>query len=152
MCARAYRDGILSVVDDSGYPFSVRVQVAIDDVHERLVLSGMDRSLPFGPGPACVAFHRHDEHLENQYQLLVRGQLILGDGTLLLRPSAFVTANGEQDTDRMPHAGAPLQLVRFMLLGQKQARAYLRRRQRPWPKIDFSPMLRVVRESKSGVR
>jgi hypothetical protein len=44
----------------------------------------------------------------------------------------------------MPHAGAPLQLLRFMVLGQRQARAYLRRRRRPWPKIDFTPMLRAL--------
>jgi hypothetical protein len=141
--ARLYRDATLSVVEPSGYPYSVRCSAQLDEARQIVRLTTVSG---LAPGPACLAFHRHDERLENQYQLLIRGQLEVDSGSVILRPTAFVTANGSSGTDRMPHAGAPLQLIRFMLLGQKQARAYLRRRKSPWPRVDFVPMLRVLRE------
>jgi hypothetical protein len=45
----------------------------------------------------------------------------------------------------MPHAGAPRQLIQFMLLGRRQAATYLRRQNVAWP-VDFKPMLRVLRD------
>jgi hypothetical protein len=144
--ARVYRDATLSVVHPSGYPYSVRCGVELDDSRQIVRLTTVSG---LAPGPGCLAFHRHDERLENQYQMLIRGQLEVDNGGVILRPTAFVTANGSSETDRMPHAGAPLPLIRFMLLGQKQARAYIRRRKSPWPRVDFDPMLRVLREVRS---
>jgi hypothetical protein len=46
----------------------------------------------------------------------------------------------------MPHAGAPLDLIRFMLLGQRKARSYLRKRGQPWPAIDFDLLLKTIDE------
>ena len=144
--ARQYADGTLSVAGDSTYPVSVRCTVEVDDALETIVIKTPPALAASWRGAACLLFHRHDAQLENQYQLLIRGDLTAAGSALVLRPTAFVTANGRQDGDRMPHAGAPLQLLRFMLLGQRQARAYLRRRGRPWPKIDFTPMLRALDE------
>jgi hypothetical protein len=151
-CARAYPDAALSVIEQSGYPFSVRCRVELDAQREVVRLIGDTIEAMSAPpaGAACLAFHRHDDRLEKQYQLLIRGQLALGEGGLILRPTAFVTANGSDSHDRMPHAGAPLDILRFMLLGRKQARAYLRRRKAPWPPIDFTPMLRIVSEMRGG--
>src|SRR5689334_11925820 len=104
--ARLYRDATLSVVDASGYPSSMRCQVELDDALEVVRLIGV---MGLEQGPACLIFHRHDERLENQYQLLIRGQLEVENAALIVRPTAFVTANGTADTDRMPHAGAPRQ-------------------------------------------
>ena len=44
----------------------------------------------------------------------------------------------------MPHAGAPLDLIRFMLLGRRKARAYLAKRGKAWPRVDFAVMLREL--------
>ena len=61
-----------------------------------------------------------------------------------LVPSAFVTANGSRTTDRMPHAGAPLQLLRFLLLGRRLARQYLAKHNpAPWP-IVFDELVRIA--------
>jgi hypothetical protein len=46
----------------------------------------------------------------------------------------------------MPHAGAPLDLIRFRLLGQRKARSYLRKRGEAWPAIDFDALLTTIDE------
>src|SRR2546422_400298 len=112
--ARLYRDGTLTVVEASGYPISVRCTVELDDLHEVIRFARLPPASAWC-GPACLLFHRHDARLENQYQLLIRGRLIQEDEIVAFEPSAFVTANGSRESDRMPHAGAPLQLLRFML-------------------------------------
>jgi hypothetical protein len=145
ICARAYADATLSSVEDDGYPFSARCEVALDDQREVITFTRLPEIASRWRGPACLLFHRFDERLENQYQLLIRGRLVQENERLVFRPSAFVTASGSRTSDRMPHAGAPLQLIQFMRLGRRQARAYLRRRRMAWP-VDFTPMLRVLRD------
>jgi len=144
-CARRYQGATLSVVEPGGYPISARCQVELDDERQQITVKRLPPLAELWRGPACLLFHRHDERLENQYQLLIRGRLTEEGESLIFRPSAFVTANGSRNQDRMPHAGAPLQLLKFMRIGRRQAGAYLRRRQLTWP-VDFAPMLKVIRE------
>jgi hypothetical protein len=127
----------------------VRCTPRLDDHREAVTFAAIPAQANAWRGSACLLFHRHDERLEHQHQLLIRGHLVQEDQVLTLQPSAFVTATNNEHDDRMPHAGAPLQLLRFMLLGRRQAGVYLRRRQTPWPAIDFAPMLRVLRELRS---
>jgi hypothetical protein len=119
--------------------------VVLDDQREVVTFGGLPHVASRWSGPACLLFHRHDERLENQYQLMVRGQLVQQAESLELRPTHFLTANGSLTGDRMPHAGAPRQLIQFMLLGRRQAATYLRRQNVAWP-VDFKPMLRVLRD------
>jgi hypothetical protein len=144
-CARTYTDAVLSVVEADGYPCSTRCAVMLDDRREVITFASLPQLASSWRGPASLLFHRHDDRLENQYQLMIRGHLVQQDDSLELRPTHFVTANGSLTGDRMPHAGAPLQLIQFMLLGRRQAARYLRRRNVAWP-VDFRPMLRVLRE------
>jgi hypothetical protein len=65
-------------------------------------------------------------------------------GTLVFHPGVFVTGTGSTTKDTMPHAGAPLYLLRFMLLGQRKARSYLRKRGEAWPSIDFDTLLTMI--------
>jgi len=148
-CARAYPDAVLSVVDPDGYPCSTRCTVRLDDRREVITFINLPPLASSWRGPACLLFHRHDDRLENQYQLMIRGHVVLQGDSLELRPTHFLTANGSLTEDRMPHAGAPLQLIQFMLLGRRQAARYLRRRNMTWP-VDFTPMLRVLRELRSS--
>jgi hypothetical protein len=137
---------VLSVVAASGYPFNIRCVATLDDARE-VVRFPVPPPLPVpAPSPACLLFHRHDARLEDLHQLLIRGQLVAHGDALVLRPIAFVTANGRRGTDRMPHAGSPLHLLQFMLLGRRKARAYLAKRQQPWPPIRYDQMLRAIDE------
>jgi len=64
-------------------------------------------------------------------QLVVRGELVPDGGVLMLRVERFVTANGRANTDAMPHAAAPLHMLRIYRLGRRKARAYLAKRGTP---------------------
>ena len=144
--ARLYESAVLSVVDPSGYPASVRCAFALDQSRELIAFTALPPSAAAWRGAACLLFHRHDARLEGLHQLLIRGDLVEEQGSVALRPSAFVTANGRRDTDRMPHAGSPLHLLKFMLLGRRNARDYLAKRGAPWPTVGFSQMLRALDE------
>src|SRR5438128_9202173 len=92
ICARRYADATLSVVDPSGYPFSARCRVAFDEQREVITFTSLLAMALVWRGPACLLFHRHDERLENHYQLLIRGQLVQEGQSVVFRPTVFVTA------------------------------------------------------------
>ena len=141
-----YPTAVLSWVQPDGYPASVRCRV------RRLASSGRFEftSLPgFASawcGSACLLFHMHDERLEGLRQMVVKGTIVEGAAALGIEFTVgdIVTANGRPDTDRMPHAGAPLHMLRFYRLGRRQARAYLRKRGAPWPPIPYDEIGRAV--------
>ena len=145
-CARAYASGTLTIVEPSGYPLSVRCAAALDDAREAIAFPGAPPIVAGWRGPACLLFHRHNEVLEDFYELMIKGELSDEDGALTLRPSEFVTGTGRRDSDRMPHAGSPLHLVQFMRLGRRKARAYLAKRGAPLPPIPFEELWRAARE------
>jgi hypothetical protein len=142
--ARAYSSAVLTIVEPSGYPLSVRCQVTFDETRETIGFTRLPGLANGWQGKACLLFHRHNERLEEQHELLIRGELTGAAGNLVFRPSAFVTGTGNPTNDAMPHAGAPLDLIRFMLLGQRKARSYLRKRGQPWPRIDFDALLKTI--------
>ena len=145
--ARMYANAILTVVEGSGYPTSIRCTPTLDEHSHTVSFEGLAADWT---GPAALLFHRHNARLEDQYQLLIRGELVREGSSVKLVPSAFVTANGSRTTDRMPDAGAPLQLLRFLLLGRRLARQYLAKHNpAPWP-IGFDELVRIAEESSAG--
>ena len=107
-CARAYPNGVLTVVEESGYPRSVRCAVEFDDTRELILIPTPPQDLVGWQGLACLLFHRHNADLSGQHELLIKGELLEETGTLILRPDNFLTGSGRQDTDRMPVAGSAL--------------------------------------------
>jgi hypothetical protein len=144
--ARAYASAVLTIIEPSGYPLSVRCNVTFDETREAIGFALLPALARNWQGKACLLFHRHNERLENQHELLIRGELADVAGNLAFHPTAFVTGTGSTTKDMMPHAGAPLDLIRFMLLGRRQARAYLRKRGIAWPAIDFDALLITIDE------
>jgi hypothetical protein len=143
-----YPSAVLSWVQPDGYPASVRCRVRRAARSDRVELDALPDIASGRRGPACLLFHMHDEHLEGLRQLVLKG--VLEDGSASAAPPVFVvsdvvTANGRPDTDRMPHAGAPLHMLRFYRLGRRQAQAYLRKRGTPWPPIPYDDIARAVR-------
>ena len=78
--------------------------------------------------------------------MLITGELREEAGTLTLRPDAFLTGSGRQDTDRMPYAGSALDIMRYMVLGRRKAREYLAKRGKPWTPRPWGKMLRYLDE------
>lgn len=144
--ARAYANGVLTVVDANGYPRSVRCTVQFDDARELVTFTALSPLIIPQRGLACLLFHRHNPELEDQFELMIKGELLEEKGQPVFRPAAFVTGTGSPTDDQMPHATNPVQLIQFMLLGRRKAREYLAKRGTPWPPISFEGLLRALKE------
>jgi hypothetical protein len=155
--ARIYSSGVLTVVGPSGYPVSVRCAAQLDDAREVIIIPSPPIATDWPElGAAqeprvCLLFHRHSERLEEQYELMIKGELSKEDGALVLRHCEFVTGSGSQTNDRMPHAGAPRELIQFMMLGRRKAREYIAKRGEPWPPRPFKKMVRYLDEGPAAL-
>jgi hypothetical protein len=143
--AGSYPTAILSHVDPaSGYPESVRVAVRLDPARQAALLLDPPPPTLAWSGRACLLFHRFNPHLEGLRQLVILGELVRLEDQPALAVSKFVTANGRNDTDQMPHAGSPIHMLQFFWLGRRNARAYLAKRREPWPPIPYDEIVRGV--------
>ena len=142
----AYPSGILTWVEPSGYPISVRVAPQLDEAHEQVTFGALPPVAAGWRGKACILFHRHNERLEGLHQLVLKGELAEDSGRVVFRVNEFVTANGRPDTDEMPHAGRPIHMFQFFLLGRRKAREYMTKRGSPWPPIPFDDIARKMAE------
>jgi hypothetical protein len=144
--ATAYTSAVLTALEPSGYPASVRCVPLFDAARQVITIPVPPPGVVGWSGPAALLFHRHSDTLEDQHELMIKGDLLTEDGVLTLRPADFLTGTGSPKTDRMPHAGAPLDLIQFMLLGQRKAREYLAKRGKPWPPVPFKDLIRYLKE------
>jgi hypothetical protein len=78
--------------------------------------------------------------------MVLKGELVEEDGVVALRVTDFVTANGQTNTDEMPHAARPIHMLQFLLLGRRRAKEYERKRGAPWPPIGYAEIERILRE------
>jgi hypothetical protein len=140
-----YGSAVLSWVEPSGAPISIRCRVRLQPGTHAITFEGLAPIAGAWRGKACLLFHMHDARLEGLRQMVVKGELApAADGSLEFRATEFVTANGRPGTDRMPHAGAPLHMFQFYRLGRGKAKAYLAKRSAPWPPIPFEQIARDV--------
>jgi hypothetical protein len=144
--ATQYPTGILSVADVEGFPASVRLVARLDIKRRVVTFPALPPYAQGWRGKACLLFHRHNSRLEGLHQMVLKGELVEEDGAVVLRVADFVTANGSNSTDEMPHAGSPILMLRFLRLGRRKAREYERKRGEPWPPIDYAEVERILRE------
>jgi len=129
---------------EDGYPVSVRCRAGRLADGRELALE-LPAFAAAWRGPATLLFHRHDERLEGLAQMVLRGAIAMRpDGTTAFVVADVITANGRDDTDEMPHAGAPLHMLQFFRVGRGKARAYLAKRGAPWPPIPYDEIARRV--------
>ncbi|MGH2509345.1 MAG: hypothetical protein ACRDHZ_18355, partial [Ktedonobacteraceae bacterium] len=102
-----YPHAVLSIVDDDGYPASIRCHIKVDAAQQTVMITDPPIQVKSWRGPACLLFHEHDAHLESLRQLILLGKLTENEGSLLFQVEKFVTANGRADSDQMPHASSP---------------------------------------------
>jgi hypothetical protein len=144
--ATNYPTGVLSVADVGGYPASVRLAARLDTRQRVVTFPALPAYAQGWRGKACLLFHRHNSRLEGLHQMVLKGELEEVDGAVALRVTDFVTANGQTNTDEMPHASQPVHMLQFFLLGRRKAREYERKRGAPWPPIDYAEIERILRE------
>jgi Pyridoxamine 5'-phosphate oxidase len=145
-CARNQSSATLTVMEPSGYPVIVRCKVTLDDAKQVISFSELPSLASGWRGKACLLFHSHNDVLEDFRELMIRGDLVEEDGALVMRPTVFVTGSGSDKTDLMPHAGTPIDLIKFMMLGRRKAREYLAKRGTQWPPTMFSNLVKAVKE------
>jgi hypothetical protein len=149
--ARAYPRGVLTIVEPSGYPASVRCRLEIDEGRSLFVIADPPPGAEGWRGKASLLFHRHDANLGGQHEMMLKGAL-RDEGGLVFQPAEFLTASGSMKTDTMPVSGSMLQRIQFMLLGQRKAKEYLKKRGEPWPPRPFKLMMRYLEEGPSALQ
>ncbi len=144
--ATKYPTGVLTIADVGGYPASVRLVARLDNKRRVVTFPALPAYAQGWRGKACLLFHRHNSRLEGLRQMVLKGELVEENGAVALRVTDFVTANGQTNTDEMPHAARPIQMLQFLLLGRRKAKEYERKRGAPWPPIDYAEIERILRE------
>jgi hypothetical protein len=139
-----YPAAVLSIVDSNGYPLSVRCTVRMDATRQIAIITEHPALASEWSGKACLLFHQFNKGMKKLRQMVILGELEGENGLLILQVSKFVTANGRNDTDKMPNASTPRLMIQFFWLGWRNARAYIARRGKPWPSIPFDAIVRAV--------
>jgi hypothetical protein len=85
-----YPDAVVSLVAPDGFPFSVRLPIAVDRDAHRIRLGGAPVGVPWQPGLACVTAHDHPPDFKWQRNFQVRGDLVEEDGAWAVIPHKLV--------------------------------------------------------------
>jgi Pyridoxamine 5'-phosphate oxidase len=85
-----YPEAVVSLVAPDGFPFAVRVPIAVDRSARRLRLGGAPVGVPWQPGLACVTAHDHSADFRWQRNFQVRGDLVEEDGAWAVIPHKLI--------------------------------------------------------------
>ncbi len=120
-----YASAVVTGIDQSGYPFSVRCVPEVDAKTRvlRLVLPGY---CGIHVGPAGLLCHMHDEQLWNLKSFIVRGSLEQDSQGWLFRPRQFIPGAG---------IGGTIGMINFLRDGRRTTEQYLKKRGLARPKI-----------------
>jgi hypothetical protein len=81
---------VLTLVAPDGFPFSLRVPIAVDRAARRVRLTAEPVGMPLQPGRACLTAHDHDPDCTWHRTFQVRGDLVHEDGDWVLVPRRLV--------------------------------------------------------------
>src|SRR5690349_13220652 len=98
-CAQQYPSGVLTIVEQTGSPVSVRCVVQYDDRQQVITVPNPPPLAATWRGKACLLFHRHKDDLGDQHEMMIKGTLDDGAGGLIFHPTEFLTGSGRLDTD-----------------------------------------------------
>jgi hypothetical protein len=85
-----YPHAVVSLVAPDGFPFSVRLPIAVDRDARRVHLEGAPVGVPWQPGLACVTAHAHNPDFDWQRNFQVRGDLVEDNGAWAVIPHKLV--------------------------------------------------------------
>jgi hypothetical protein len=85
-----YPTAVLSFVAPDGFPFSLRVPIAVDRATHRIRIGAGALGLPVQPGLACVTAHDHHPAFLWQRNFQVRGDLVGEDAGWAVVPHRLV--------------------------------------------------------------
>jgi hypothetical protein len=80
-----YDSAVLACVAPDGFPFAVRLPIALDSAGRRIRIVKSPVGVPLEPGPACLTAHDHAPDFTWQRNFQVRGDLVSdGEGWALI--------------------------------------------------------------------
>jgi hypothetical protein len=86
-----HRSAVLAFVAPDGFPFSVRLPIAVDTDNRTIRIETEPVGVPLAPGLVCLTAHDHDERFTYQRNFQIRGDLVRDDdGRWVLRPHKLV--------------------------------------------------------------
>jgi hypothetical protein len=133
---REYPSAVLSGIDSSGYPFSIRCQPLPDQTEEVLRIARLP-TVDLAEGPASLLCHSHNLFLWKLRSFVVRGSLEVADGSYLFRPARFVPGIG---------VGGVPGMIRFATSKRQAANRYLSHRNLARPTIPWQRLKAIQRE------
>lgn len=122
-----FSTAVLTSVDASGYPFSIRCEPNQDSGDQVLRLQ-IPEHIQFQSGPAGLLFHKHDESLWNLKSFMLRGLLEQDAQGWFFRPLMYTPGAGI--------GGLPA-MVKFVQNGRRCTKLFLEKRHLPRPVIDW---------------
>jgi hypothetical protein len=135
-----YPSAVVTSIDSTGYPFSFRCTPELEHAVKVLRIP-IPEGTDVQSGPASLLCHRHDEWLWNMKSFSVRGVLEHGTQGWNLRPLRFIHGDASQDLRGM---------LRFVRLGRRNAKRYLKRRGLPRPKVPWDEICAAWTETKAS--
>lgn len=137
-----FRTSVLSAIDASGHPYSVRCELQPDQGARVLRLRG-EPGGALQPGPASILCHSHNEQLWNLKGLGIRGRLERDAEGWLVRPTQFIP-------DRA--SGSPVRQIKGLLALRQTAASYLSRRGEATPEVPWSKIGQAKKEGRNEAR
>jgi hypothetical protein len=143
-----FESAVLSGLDQSDYPFSVRCRPYPDPSEDEVLRVWLPPDTFLRPGPASLLCHRHDENLWNLKSFLVRGVLKKDAGGWSFEPKRFIPGAGI--------GGLPA-MIRFFTRSRRNARRYLEKRglarpRIPWDEINAAKKRSAFSQQQSADR
>lgn len=135
-----YPNAVVTGIDGSGYPFSVRCRPELD-AGARVLRVVLPAYASIQPGSAGLLCHMHDEQLWNLRSFIVRGSLEQDSQGWLFRPRQFIPGAG---------IGGIIGMVKFLQDGRRTAQQYLNKRGLARPKIAWDDIHAIWAEVKKN--
>ncbi len=125
-----FPSAVLTGVDATGYPFSIRCKPEPDAIKWVLRVQ-IPENTDIQPGPTGLLCHKHDKWLWNLKSFIVRGTLEQDAQGWILRRQQFIPGTG---------IGGVMGMAQFVRIGRRTAKRYLKKRGLarpgiPWDKI-----------------
>jgi hypothetical protein len=86
---------------------SVRCTVHLDAARQVAIITDPPALALAWRGKACLLFHQFNKGMKKLRLMVILGELNNENSQLILKVSRFVTANGREDTDKMPNTSTP---------------------------------------------
>ena len=136
----AFPDAVLTGLDPTGFPLSVRC-IPRRDPDKQMLLLDIPPGAGILPGPASLLCHRHNEKLWKLKNFVILGRLEKRQTGWVFHATRFIPGNG---------FGGLLGDIRLILKARRTASRYLERRELARPQVDWQAIKALHAETRGN--